>query len=368
MEVRAQPAPELTARRFIFALLVAAAAALALIVYELLSALAIAAVLAALLSPLQKRLAHWLRGRPKLSATLLVVAVILIIIGPTVSLSAYLVSQVSQGANFVADTLKDTGVNGLVEKLPGPTRSIAQKAINLFPGAHLPDLGKTIQEQGSKAMQAVGGVVTATWSFFFQLVMMLIALYFFLAQGGQLLDWIDQMLPLRRGQTHELVSEFRKVSRSIVLSTLATAGAQAVVGLIGYLIARVPYPVFFFAATFVFAFIPAIGAGAVCGCAAVVLFLTGHLYMGIFLAVWAIFAVGLIDNVIKPLVIRGGMNMNGGIVFFALIGGLAAFGAIGLLVGPFVVALFIAVLRMYWRDFAHKPGGEGPPPTAAVPA
>jgi predicted PurR-regulated permease PerM len=131
-----------------------------------------------------------------------------------------------------------------------------------------------------------------------------------------------------------------------------TSAVQAAAALIGYLIARVPSPMFFACLTFFVAFIPAVGAASVCLVAAALLLITGHTYMAIFLAIWGVVVVGLIDNVIKPLLIRGGMEIHGGVVFFALIGGLAAFGGIGLLVGPLVVAMFLALLRMYHRDFS----------------
>jgi predicted PurR-regulated permease PerM len=358
---RATPTPELSARRFLFALLLGTLAALGVILFKLGPALSIAAVLTALLAPINRRLTRWVRGRANVSASILVVLVTLLILAPTVLLSAYVVNEVTEGATFVAETMRSDGVNGLVKKLPGPSRKLAEKAISVLPGKKLPDLGETVQEQGTKAVQAVGTVVTATWEFLFQMVMMLIALYFLLSQGKQLLDWIDEMSPLRRGQTHELMAEFRKVSRSIVLSTAATAGAQAVVGFIGYLIAKVPHPIFFAAVTFFLAFIPAVGGGFVCATAAGLLLLTGHPYMAIFLFIWAVVAVGLVDNLVQPLVMKGGVQMSGAIVFFSLIGGLAAFGAIGLLVGPFVTALFLAVLRIYWRDFAEKPKGPSAP-------
>jgi predicted PurR-regulated permease PerM len=73
------------------------------------------------------------------------------------------------------------------------------------------------------------------------------------------------------------------------------------------------------------------------------------------LAIWGVVVVGLVDNIIKPLLIRAGMEMRSAVVFFALIGGLGAFGPIGLIIGPLVVALFLALLRIYRRDFRVPP-------------
>ena len=126
---------------------------------------------------------------------------------------------------------------------------------------------------------------------------------------------------------------------------MITSAVQAVAGLVGYLIARVPHPIFFTTATFLVAFIPAIGAASVCIVAALLLFATGHPYMATFLVVWGVGVVGLVDNLVKPFLIKRGMEMPGAVVFFSLIGGLATFGALGLL---------LALVRMYRRDFSTE--------------
>ena len=136
--------------------------------------------------------------------------------------------------------------------------------------------------------------------------MTLIAFFFLLVQGHELVSWLDDRLPLRPGQTRELLAEFKKVSFSVLVSTVITSGVQAVAALAGYLISQVPHPVFFAALTFFVAFVPAIGAASVCLFAAAILFVTGHPYMSLFLAVWGVVIVGLVDNVIKPLLLGPG--------------------------------------------------------------
>jgi predicted PurR-regulated permease PerM len=181
--------------------------------------------------------------------------------------------------------------------------------------------------------------------------MMLIAFYFLLVQGDELVGWLDKVSPLQPGQTRELLTEFKKVSYAVIVSTVLTAAIQAAAALIGYLISRVPHPIFFAGVTFFVAFIPAIGAASVCLVAAVILYATGHLGAAIFLAVWGLVVVGLVDNLVKPLLIKTGMDLGGAVVFFALVGGIGAFGAVGLLLGPLVVASFLTLVGMYQRDF-----------------
>ena len=338
------------ARRFLFVVLIGSLLLVGMVVWPLAYALLLAAVLAVVLSKLQTRLARRLGNRRQLAAGILVFAVLLMLIGPLVAMSAYAVNEASAGIKFVVETVRGEGVNGLIDRLPAPL----DRAVDAVRG-RLGDVGELIDtqisQQGGKAASAVGVALIATGELLFQVAMMLIALFFFLAGGEALLAWTDEALPLRRGQIRELLAEFTKVSYSVIVSTIATAAVQAAVALVGYLIARVPYSLFFAAVTFFVALIPAVGAATVCLFAAFVLLVTGHPYMAAFLAVWGVVVVGLVDNVAKPYLMKGDTEMNGAVVFFALIGGIAAFGMAGLLIGPLAVALFLAVLRIYRRDY-----------------
>ena len=115
---------------------------------------------------------------------------------------------------------------------------------------------------------------------------------------------------------------------------LATAGLQAVAAYLGYLIARIPHPFFFGTLTFFVAFVPAFGAGGAVLAVSVFTLALGHPWAALFLALWGLLVVGMVDNVVKPLLVKRGMNMHGGLVFFSLLGGLSAFGTVGLIAGP----------------------------------
>ena len=342
-----------SARRFLVALLIGSMALVALTGWPIAEALFLAAVLAVALSPLQRRLAARLRGRRKLAAGILVTVLFLLIIGPVIAMSAYMVKEMTEGVRFVLETVRGEGVTGLIERLPAPLDRFATQL-----QARFGDLDQVLQDQAGaqsgRAASAVGAALIATGSLAFQGAMMLIALFFLLVDGRQLLGWLFAVSPLRKGQTQELVSEFNKVSYAVLVSTAVTAGVQAAVALVGYLIASVPYALFFTGVTFFFALIPAIGAAVICLFAAFLLLVTGHPYTAGFLAAWGLVVVGLVDNVVKPYLIKGDIEMHGAVVFFALIGGIAAFGMIGLLVGPLAVALFLAILRIWERDYANE--------------
>ena len=368
-----RPSPDRTARRAFMILMAGAVVLLGFVVEPLAAALSIAAALAGVLWPVQNKLMRLAHCRRAVASGALVLGVLLAIIGPLVALSAFAVKEASEGIQYISETVRSEGVAGLIQKFPQPIRSVTNDLVERLPKAPGANIDETVEQQvnaqGPAAAEAVGAVVAATGSFFFDATMMLIALFFLLAHGDACVTWLDHVSPLKKGQTRELLSEFKRVSYSVIVSTIITSGVQAAAALVGYYIASVPHPVFFGAVTFFVAFIPAIGAGGVCLAAAGLLLLTGHPYAALFLAIWGITVVGLIDNVVKPFLIKNGMELHGAIVFFSLIGGLMAFGATGLLVGPLIVALVLALLRIYHRDFGPDRGTlpPGPPVPSAAP-
>lgn len=350
-------AHSIAARRFFIVLLVASTVVLAVVVRPLGGALFVAAALATVLAPVHRWLSAKLKQRPRLAAGLLVAGLVVLVLGPLVALSAFVVDESVEGAKFVTETVRSEGVKGLIERLPESVRGVVTSVLSRLPQEPGELLQAAASEQGSaqgtKAAGMLGAIVAATGSLVFQSTMMVIALFFLFVDGVKLIRWIDDASPLRKGQTHELLAEFRKVSYAIIVSSLITAAIQAVAALIGYFMTSVPHPVFFALITFVIAFIPAVGAASVCLVAALLLLVTGHPYGALFLALWGFVVVGLVDNVAKPLLMKDDVEMNGAVVFFSLLGGLSAFGAIGLLIGPLAVAFFMALVRMYQRDFAN---------------
>jgi predicted PurR-regulated permease PerM len=337
--------------RFFYILLLVAVVLVAMVARPILTGLFVAAVLAGVLWPLHVKLTAKLGGRRNVSALIWVLAVIVLLLGPTAAFSTVAIREGVAGWQFLSKTLKSGGVDGLVARLPSSLEHIARFALGYIPMNEAGELADQVGANTSKAAAAVAATLSATGAMLFQAAMMIVALYFFLLEGDEFVAWLDELLPLAHGQTRELLVEFKRTSYAVIVSTAVTAAVQATAALIGYLVTSVPHPFFFAGATFFVAFIPAVGAGGAGLVAALVLYVTGHMYAAIFLAAWALLVVGLVDNLVKPLLIKRGMELRGVVVFFSLIGGLAAFGSVGLLLGPLVVAFFLTLLRMYERDF-----------------
>jgi len=129
----------------------------------------------------------------------------------------------------------------------------------------------------------------------------------------------------------------------------------------------------------VVALIPAVGGASVVVIVGIIQLATGHPISGGILVAWGLVVVSLVDNVARPFLLKGGMELHGGVVFFSLLGGLSVFGAIGLVIGPLVVTFLLAVVKMYEREYGRPPAGiaasvpegvrlpapGGPPPAGA---
>jgi predicted PurR-regulated permease PerM len=342
--------PARTAHAVFIILALLALALLVVILLPFWTPLFVAAVLAGALAPTTTRLAAALGGRRKLAAGLLTVAVLVAVVAPLSALGAVLIPQIQAGVGWLRQALADHTLQGIVEHVPVSLRPLAERLAQAVPSS-LVRLQEIAASEGARAATVAGGVLSATGGFLFRGILTLVALYFLLLDGPALVDWLNEAIPLKRGQVSELLREFRRVTVIVLVSTIATGGVQSVIATVGYVFAGVPNPLFFGITTFVVSLVPFLGATVMVIALAAVKFATGHVAAGLFLFVWAVGVVGMIDNVVKPLLIRGGVPIHGAVIFFALFGGIAAFGPIGFLVGPLAVTFIVAVVRMYRRDF-----------------
>ena len=342
--------PARTAHAVLVILALLALALLIGILLPLATSLFVAAVLAGALAPLTSRLAALLGKRPRLAAVIVTVAVLVAVVGPLSALGAVLVPQVENGIGWLRQALQNNLLESALQHVPQALRPFAARLEEAMPQS-LERLQEIMSTEGARAAAMVGNVLSATGNVLFQGLLTLVALYFLLLDGPRLVEWLNEAIPLKRGQVAELLRDFRQVTVTVLVSTIATGLVQSIIASLGYVLAGVPNPLFFGVTTFIVSLVPFLGATVMVVAVAVVKLVTGHPGAGLFLAVWAFGVVGMIDNVVKPLFIRGGVPIHGAIIFFALFGGLLAFGPIGFLVGPLAVTFIVAVVRMYRRDF-----------------
>jgi len=339
------------------ALVLVAGALVLLVALPLWEPLLVGAVLAAAVSSWHDRLSSALRGRRRLAAGLFVAGLVLLVLAPLAWIVSVAVREAIQAVQFVRTTLQTQGPEALLAYLPDPLAELVREGLSrLSSGAE--EIASAIARRGFATAAALGGALSATAGALVQVVFFVIAFYFFLVEGRRLVGWLAGISPAP-DDTKALASELRRASRSVLSSLFLTALVQAAAATAGYLVAGVPSAAFFGLLTFLAAFIPSVGTTLVALPLAGLVLALGHPWSALFLASWALLVVGLIDNVVKPLLIKEGLRLDGAVLFFALIGGLALFGAVGLLVGPLAVAGFVAAVSRA-RTSAEPPPDPDP--------
>jgi len=173
----------------------------------------------------------------------------------------------------------------------------------------------------------------------------LFLLFFFLRDGDRMVATAVGLIPMAAERRSHLVDHIAAVIRAVVFGSLLTALVQGLLVGVGFAVVGLPSPVVFGAVAAVAALIPLIGTALVWVPAAGVLFLQGRWIAGLLLLGWSVAVVSSADNVVRPLFISGRAQISTLPVFLGLLGGVSAFGPIGLVVGPVVVALTLALLR-----------------------
>lgn len=338
--------PESASSRRAVVLLAAAALVLtAMVVWPLWRPLLVAAILAGVLVPFYERVVKRIGGRRSLAAIIFTLGTVILILLPLAALTVVAVREAMEVSVTIKSTLASEGLTGLIAKAPDPIEGWLRQAQKHLP-SKIEQAREEVQAGGRWALGAISGTLAAVGNFGFQLVMMLIAFFFLLRDGRALVAWLIHATPLPTPRVHELMREFRVVARSVLGANFITGAVQAVVATSGYYIARAPSPIFFGLLTLFASLIPSIGTALVSLPLAGILLLLGHPWAALFLALWSLILVGLIDNVLRPYLIRGGAQLHGALVFFSLIGAISAFGAIGLFLGPMVLAFFLTAVKI----------------------
>ena len=343
MQIRFEP------RHFLIALTVLAVWLAWLVVEPFSKLLFMAAVVATVTTPLVTGLARKIGDRRGTAAATVTLGLLVALAGPLAAMGTVVVRQASDAVTWLSNAVHDEGVTGIVGRLPESVRPVATRLADRLPhGAK--EAEEALREAlGAGAFSTVGGVLQTTGAVLSQLLLFFVALFFFLSDGPRLVQWMKENLPLPPGRAEALLGYLRTVTTSVVISTLATSGVQAVLALVGYLIAGVPSALFFALLTFFTSFIPAVGTMLVWLPLAALRAGGGHPVAATFLVAWGVLVVGMADNFVKPALIRRGVAFPVGLVFFALLGGLAAFGPVGLFAGPITLAFLLAVVQA-WRE------------------
>jgi predicted PurR-regulated permease PerM len=333
-------------------LLIGSIILLAVVIRPVWKPIFLAVVLAAALSPVNEWFARKFGDRHRLASALTTLLLVSVILGPVLGLSIVAISEAIDTFNFIRATLAEGGVAGMLARLPDWVERPLTTVLGWLP-SDIETLAGQAMSRGEAAVVLAGSILTGITSMAFDLILMLIVFHTLLEHGKDLLAWILRVSPLP--ETNELLGEARKTSGFVLRSSFLTALVQGAVATLGFFIASVPNPLFFGTLALFAAFIPSVGTALVTFPLIGLLVLSGYVWQPIFLAIWAMLAIGLVDNLLNPLLIRNGVRLHGVLIFISLIGGIFAFGAIGIIIGPLAVTTFLAMVRFMYREYVERP-------------
>lgn len=223
------------------------------------------------------------------------------------------------------------------------------------------DLTTHLQEWASRASgylaDAAGSILQTTTSALLSFVIALFAMYYVLLHWPTISVRLERVLPLDPHHTRALMQEFRDVGRGAFIGGIATAVVQGVFAGVGFAAAGVPHAATWGVLTAIGSFVPVVGTALVWGPVGLYLVAVGSVGSGAFVLAWGVLVVmGVADYIVRPrLVGRHGAEQPF-LMLIALLGGIEIFGLAGLIVGPVLMSLFQAILRIYEREVS----GEGP--------
>ncbi len=187
----------------------------------------------------------------------------------------------------------------------------------------------------------------------YQLIVIAVASFFLLKDGHLIVQFVSDITPLSLDQRGVFFDRIRRMMTAMIYGVTLTAGLQAFLGLLGWLFVGLPNPAIFGLLMFILAMIPFVGTPLIWGPGALFLILSGDVRSGVILLVWGVAVVSAVDNLVRPIFISEGSKVPLLVVFIGVVGGLAAWGFLGLFLGPLVLTVFIFLLdtyRLAWRE------------------
>jgi predicted PurR-regulated permease PerM len=292
-----------------------------------------------------------------LAAVMLALASAFVILGGLVTLFYFTVERGTVAANSMVHAF-DPG---------GPLRNVLtrfQDATSATPFGPI-DLAARVREGAAAAAAGLtrwaAALAGLTFSTLLMLFFTIMTTFFVLRHWTEIIARLERMLPLHPVHTRVVLAEFQRVGGEVFIGTLLTGLAQGLLAGIGYAVAGVPEAAMLGALTAICSLVPAVGTLLVWVPVGVLLAVLGHVGAGVFVLVWSALVVGVLcDYVLRPKLVGGEGHVPTLVTFISLFGGVEVFGLVGLIVGPVIASVAIALLETYDRALcAAERGGRG---------
>jgi predicted PurR-regulated permease PerM len=350
------------------ALLAATAAGLYLcwlMILPFINVLAWAAVLVVVFYPVHRRLVAR-TNRPATSALISCLLVIFVILIPLSLVTLALVREFSGAAQGLQNQF-----NAILDPNSGAGRILARVTGwlgNFIDVEQLRDpqsIQERVQQVAGSVAQRTLGLVGGALGVVVQIFFIIFTMYYLFRDGAKIVHALPEVLPLERAQSEEIITRTRDVISASVNGVLVIAAIQGALGAIAFFALKVPSALVWGVVMTFLSLIPMAGAFIVWVPAAIFLAVTGHWVKAVLLVVWGAFVIGTVDNFLRPKLVGDKTKLHELFIFFSVLGGLQVFGVLGLVLGPVVLAITLALLDVM-RHADRPPTASSAPVTSFI--
>ena len=272
--------------------------------------------------------------------------IILLVVAPISNFVVVLSKKSIDTYNLIQDRF----TNGdLIEQVEAKFRQLENYLSFVNPESFKDVVLNYSSQLNSFLISSTAGFIRGTTQFVTNLFLIILTLFFFFRDGERLVKRLMQLTPLSNKYDRQIFKDFHNISYSTIVSSFVTAIAQGIVGGLGFYLVGIP--AFFLGVAMAFASLIPVGSAIIWLPTALILMAIGKAGSGLFIIIWGVLVVGLIDNVLRPVLIRGKVKIHPLFLFFSIIGGVAAWGFWGLIFGPIVLAIALTFIHIYEMEY-----------------
>jgi predicted PurR-regulated permease PerM len=339
-------------RTYVFiALLIGATILFLLLLKPFAYAIFWAAVIAALVHPLHKRIQKYIHS-PNFSAAITLLIVTVVIVLPAIILGMLMFNEAVDLYDKVR-TNQDFIVNYVDQTFTALKNNSALARLNLDTGF----INNQIKEWGSDLTPRLAKIISDftqnSFIFLAMFIIMMYTLFFFIRDGERMLRKLMYLSPLDNKFENIMYKKFTVTANATIKGTLIVGLIQGALGGIMFAIAGIDGALIWAVIMALLSIIPGIGSAIVWFPAALILIFTGQVWQGIMILIVGALIIGTIDNLLRPILVGKDIEMHELIIFFSTLGGIAIFGFSGFMIGPLIAALLFSFWKIYENYFSQ---------------
>ncbi len=309
-------------------------------------------VLAILFAPLQRRLLKLTRHRRNLAALSTLLLFLIVVFFPFALIATSLLQEGTVFYQKIRSGQLDFSIyfQQVIASLPDWISNLLSR-FGVTDISTLKDTLSTAATQGSQFIAAKAlNIGQLTAEFVISIGIMLYLLFFLLRDGSSVTEKIKQAIPLHREHKRQLFSKFTTVIRATVKGNIVVAAAQGTLGGAMFWFLDIQGALLWGVLMAVMSLLPAIGAGLIWAPVAIYFLITGAIWQGVTLIIYGILVIGLVDNILRPILVGKDTQMPDYVVLISTLGGISIFGLNGFVIGPVIAALFIATWDLFTSE------------------